>query len=307
MVNITYKEFPGEFVKECPCSSEAVSCGYYNLNLHTGCPYACSYCILQTYLESRDPVFFNNIDDSIKQLEKLSWSVDHIRIGTGELSDSLAFDNETDTTEVLFDIFKKFPKIIFEFKTKSANIQKLLKRKPEKNIVISWSLNPQKIIDMEEKLTPSLAKRLDALKRVHDHGFKVGIHFDPILGTEGWEKLYSGLIEKISGSVRPERIAWWSLGSLRFPESLKPYILEHKDSRLFDGELIKTAEGKYRYFKPFRIDLFKRIRDEIRLKVGKETPLYLCMEDKEVWMKVFPEIVPDREHINKYLYENTFK
>ncbi len=307
MVNIKYKEFEGEFVKECPCSPEAVSCGYYNLNLHTGCPYSCTYCILQAYLDSKEPVFYTNIEIAIKHLEKIAKSEKYVRIGTGELSDSLAFDRETDTTETLLKIFRKFPEIIFEFKTKSVNIEKLLKVKPEKNIIISWSLNPQMIIEREEIAAPSLKERLAAIKKVINYGYKIGIHFDPLILTSGWRELYRELIEDISKTVNKKRIAWWSLGSLRFPESLKTHIMKHSGSRLFDGELIKTQDGKYRYFKPLKIELYKFIRDEIRLKVGKDTPLYLCMEDREVWEEIFPELEPDRESINRYLYKNTFK
>lgn len=307
MKKITYKDFPGEFAKECPCSPEAVSCGYYNLNLHTGCPFSCTYCILQAYLESKDPVFFKNRERAVEQLEKLNKKEKYIRIGTGELSDSLAYDEETDTTDALFKIFRRFPEIIFEFKTKSDNITKLMEMGPEKNIVVSWSLNPENIVKSEEPGTPSLKKRLDAMSMILKKGYKIGIHFDPIIIVKEWEKLYSELITEISKVVNVENIAWWSLGSLRFPESLRPHIFKHKGSRLLEGELIKTPDGKYRYFRPLRTELFKFIRDSIRSAIGAETPLYLCMEDREMWREIFPEIEPEKESINRYLYENTFK
>ena len=40
---------------------------------------------------------------------------------------------------------------IFELKTKTGNIQNILKVKPARNIVVSWSLNSCKIAIEEEK------------------------------------------------------------------------------------------------------------------------------------------------------------
>lgn len=304
---IKYEEFKGEFVKNCPCSPEAVSCGYYNMNLHTGCPFSCTYCILQSYLESKDPVFYTNLDQARVELRNAKKSMKNLRISTGELSDSLAYEQESNYSEKIINILTDFPEIVFEFKTKSANVENLLNIKPLKNIVVSWSLNPQKIIDLEEHNTASLNERLDAMRRVQEAGYKVGIHFDPIIITDNWKEEYRALIKKISGIVSPGNIAWWSLGALRFPEELKEHIFKYKDSKLFTGELIKGYDGKYRYFKPIRKELFQFVRDEIYKAISPDAPLYLCMEDNEMWHDIFPNLNPDPDIINKYLYDHAMK
>ena len=338
---IRFEEQKGKFIKHCPCTPEVVPCGYYNLNLHTGCPYCCSYCILQAYLESMEPIFFTNIHDLEKELFEISGSQKHLRIGTGELSDSLALDPQTNYSQKILSIFEKFPQIVFEFKTKSANVENILNypaargpyirnshsamlkppvqtrikkmktpirlkynyKKKLKNIVISWSLNPQEVIKREELLTPNLYSRLTAMEEVQKKGYKIGIHFDPIVIFKGWKNAYSDLIKEISKIIDPSAIAWWSLGALRFPYSLREYIFKHRDSRLFEGELVKGHDGKYRYFKPLRLELFHYVKEKILTIISPDVPLYLCMEDKEVWEEVFPEIPPDEEAVNKYLYE----
>ncbi len=307
MSKIKYEEFKGDFVKNCPCSPEAISCGYFNMNLHKGCPFSCTYCILQTYLENKDPVFYTNTEKVRDELKKAMREQEHLRISTGELSDSLAYENENRYSGKVIDILKDFPDIIFEFKTKSKCVDNLLNIKPLKNIIISWSLNPQEIIDIEEHKTASLSERLDALEKVQKAGYKIGIHFDPIIITEDWKNLYKNLVDDISKIVIPEKIAWWSLGALRFPESLKEYIFKFKNSKLFTGELIKGYDGKYRYFKPLRKELFAFIKKEIYKKISLDTPLYLCMEDEEMWLDIFPEIKPDPDTINEYLYKNALK
>jgi len=305
---IEYTTQKGQFIKRCPCSPEVVSCGYFNVNLHTGCPYDCSYCILQTYLSSKEPVFFTNFDKLKTELEYASKTEKYLRIGTGELSDSLAYDTETNYSKQILDIFNKYPDIIFEFKTKSANIGNLIKYgNRSNNIVVAWSLNPQSIIDAEEHYTVSLKQRLEALRLIQKQGFMVALHFDPIIFFKNWKDEYSGLIKEISKYLIPSKVAWWSIGALRFPISLKDHIFKHKNSILFEGELIKGYDGKYRYFKPLRTEMFLYIRQEIEKIISKELPLYLCMEDEEVWNEVIPKIKAEQFEINKYLYESAKK
>lgn len=297
----------GSFVKSCPCSPETVSCGYFNLNLHTGCPFSCSYCILQSYLESKELVFFSNIDDVYSELEILVKKRKHLRLGTGELSDSLAVDQKTNYSKKILSIFEKFPSVVFEFKTKSAKVKNIVDvSRVLKNIVISWSLNPEEIITVEEPGTPALAKRLQALNKVQSRGYKIGIHLDPIIFVKNWKGYYTRLIQNLAKVIKPEQIAWISLGSLRFPSSLREYILQHKNSRLFSGELIRGYDEKYRYIKSLRLDLFQYVVKKIRILISETIPLYLCMEDTETWEEIFPEIKPDTEKINKMLYLSVF-
>lgn len=298
----------GKFVKHCPCTPEAVSCGYYNINLHTGCPYSCSYCILQAYLETKEPVFFTNIEDLEKEICEAAQTQKYLRIGTGELTDSLALDPQTNYSRKILKVFEKFPSIIFEFKTKSANIENLLgSERILKNIVVSWSLNPQEIIDREESSAPDLAVRLRAMQQVQKKGYKIGIHFDPIIFCKNWQTSYEDLVKKISGIVHPGNIAWWSLGALRFPYSMREHIFKHKHSLLFEGELIRGYDDKYRYFKPLRMELFRFVQQKIYSYISQEVPLYLCMEDEEAWQELFPRIEPSEEEVNRYLYQSTCK
>jgi spore photoproduct lyase len=295
----------GAFVKHCPCSPGSIPCGYFNLNLQTGCPFACSYCILQAYLEDKSqPVFYTNYNDLETELRKFLASHKEVRIGSGELSDSLAYEIVRPNAARVLELFRKFPDTIFEFKTKATHMQTLLAMKEiPRNIVVSWSLNPPLLIRGEERLTPALGKRLRALAAVQDKGYKIGVHFDPLILFPDWKTHYRGLIRRLATVVRPERVAWWSLGALRFPPELKRHVFKHRRSQLFWGELIQGPDGKYRYFKPLRLELFHFVRQEIKKQLGHEVPLYLCMEDSEAWREIFPEIPASEEAVNHYLYE----
>ncbi len=295
----------GAFVKHCPCSPGSVPCGYFNLNLHTGCPFDCSYCILQAYLENKGQgVFYTNFADLETELGTFLAARPDVRIGSGELSDSLAYEAVRPGAVRIVELFRKFPRTVFEFKTKATQVQSLLAVKEiPQNIVVSWSLNPARLIRGEEKLTPTLSKRLQALAAVQDKGYKIGIHFDPLILCPDWQKHYRELVRRLVAVIRPERVAWWSLGALRFPPELKKHIFKHRRSQLFWGELIQGSDGKYRYYRPQRLELFDFVRAEIKKQLSAEVALYLCMEDPDTWQEIFPEIPATAAAINHYLYE----
>ncbi len=298
------KRKAGPFIKHCPCSPGSIPCGYFNLNLQSGCPFDCSYCILQAYLENKSlPVFYTNWPDLEAELSAFLAVNREVRIGTGELSDSLAYEDVQPTAARILELFRRFPRAVFEFKTKSDAVRSLLAvAEPPGNIVVSWSLNPAAVIRGEERLTPPLPRRLRALAAVQEKGYAIGIHFDPLILSPGWKQHYRGLIRSLARVVRPARIAWWSLGALRFPPELKRHIFRHRESRLFWGELVEGEDKKYRYFTPLRLELFRFVRDEIRSRVSRHIPLYLCMEDARTWKEIFPEAGADEAAINRRLY-----
>ena len=294
----------GPFIKPCPCSPAAVSCGYFNINLQSGCPFDCSYCILQAYLDDKDkPVFYTNWTDLCDELHAFLAVHPRARLGTGELSDSLAYEAAFPSAARIIGLFRDFPAAIFEFKTKSDAVGSLLDiAGPPPNIVVSWSLNPASLARGEEHRAPVLSRRLRALAAVQEKGYKVGIHFDPLVLFPGWREQYRGLIAALARVLRPGRVAWWSLGALRFPPELRKHILRRPGSQLFWGELIEGADGKYRYFMPLRLELFRFIRDEIRSRVSRDIPLYLCMEDAAVWEEILPEAQAAEDAINGRLH-----
>ncbi len=294
----------GEFVKPCPCTPHTIGCNYYIINLDLNCPLNCTYCILQYYLS--DPVItvHANLDDLWTQLDifLVKNKERSIRIGTGELGDSLLIDHLTGNSKELISYFKNKPNIIFELKTKTVNIENVLKSEPAPNIVISWSLNSTKIAESEEQGSPAIDERIKAARRVMDKGFRVGFHFDPLILYPGCAKDYSDVVENLLEHIDPMRIAWISLGSLRFPPALKEIIRERfPETKIIYSEMIKGKDGKLRYFKPLRLELYKNIVSVIKEKGGRRVPLYLCMEGKSIWREVLGWIPRGEEGLEAYL------
>ena len=272
-----------DFFKRCPCSTKCVCCGYYIFNIGFGCPYECTYCYLQEYTNSPGIIIPANLNNYFDVLNR--WTKKPIRIGTGEWTDSLALDCITEFSPQLIEFFRCHPMITLELKTKSDNIENIIKTEPVDNVVISWSLNPQKFIEKNEFYTSDLKSRLSAAEKCVDAGYDVAFHFDPIVPYSGWENDYREVIDHLFDNIDGDRIRWISLGTFRFSRKLKK-IIENRFpfSDILDGELMVGFDGKLRYSEKKRTEIYKKMIEWIK-KRSRRPFLYLCMENKKVWGK----------------------
>ena len=293
----------GSFIKPCPCTPEYIGCNYQIINTDLNCPYDCTYCILQQYLNNPLVTVHVNTPDLWSQLDEvLNHTKKTIRIGTGELGDSLVLDHITERSGELIEYFRKRDNAIFELKTKSVNIENLLEHDPPENVVIAWSLNSHEIALNEEKKAPDVDARIQAARSVSDRGYKIGFHFDPLVLYPGWEEGYLAVAESLLSTIDPKRIVWISFGSLRFPSSLKSVIRRRfPDARILCQELIKGKDGKFRYFKPLRLKMYRKILGYFQNWVTGGTPFYFCMESEEVWEKALKIKPRGEEEVEKLL------
>jgi len=269
-----------DFFKRCPCSCKSVSCGYHVFNLGQGCAFECTYCYLQDYINSPGIVLPANIEDFFTAFADYKQD---IRVGTGEMTDSLIFDHLMEYSVAIVDFFNNYPKSTFEFKTKSDNVKLLLTTKPKAdNIIVGWSVNPQAVVESVEFYTASIEQRLMAAEKCVATGFKIAFHFDPIIYFQGWEKHYEPLVNEIFDRIDAKRIAWISLGTLRISPRLKK-IVEGRfpENTILDEEMILGYDEKLRYHQKVRTDIYQKMTSWIRSR-GPDVQHYLCMEEKEV-------------------------
>lgn len=279
--------YEGEFLKPCPGTKRYICCGYQILNIATNCPMDCSYCILQSYfnqpflrvfvnLREKLAGVFRTIDDSPERI---------FRVGTGEFTDSLALDPLIGWSDILLPQFSKRKNAVLELKTKTANIERLLAGRYRDRIIVSWSLNSPYIAQEEEHRSAGLKERLEAARRCQNEGYILGFHLDPLIPHPDWRDGYRRTLDLLDRYVDPNGIIWISLGAFRFMPSLKPIIRErHPGTCVLNGEFITGLDGKMRYFKPLRTDMYAYLRELLEKWYGRRG-LYLCMESDEVWQK----------------------
>jgi len=209
------------------------------------------------------------------------------RVGTGEITDSLALEPLTGMVGALMPYFVEQPNVLLELKTKSDCVDSLLDFDPKGRIVVAWSMNPQRVIDWDEADTASFNERLNAARRCQAAGYRLGFHFDPMIEYPGWEKDYPAMIEELFATIDWQRLSWLSLGVLRTTPGLKRAMRERfPRTQLLTGEQVLCPDGKLRYFQPLRVEMYRKMVGWIR-RAAPTVKIYLCMESKEVWQQVF--------------------
>ena len=283
---IVNMENKGEFWKPCPGTTQGyLCCGYQIITPATGCGMYCKYCILQAYFSHQCQIVFTNFDDLEREINtRMPSCKGVIRFGTGEFGDSLFSEHLHGLSQKIATLLEPYPNAIIEFKTKSTNIEPLRSIRNPGKVIIGFSMNTPAMVHRMEKGTASIEERLVAARRCVDQGFSVAFHFDPMFVYDTWEADYRAVVQAIHKMIpHPDRIAWVSIGGFRSMSSLKTLLKTKNDHlSLFSGEMILAADGKYRYFRPLRVALYKAMQDEFERLYGDIT-LYMCMESPEVW------------------------
>jgi spore photoproduct lyase len=282
----TKDESDKAIIGKCPVwSDDTVCCQLKVLDVVQNCAFACSYCTIQTFYGDK-VVFDANLKEKLEKIDLNEHEFHHI--GSGQSSDALVWGNRNNILDDLCGFASARKNILLEFKTKSNNISYLLKRSDlPKNIVCSWSLNPQTIIDNEEHSTASLNQRLDAARAVADHGVKVAFHFHPMVYYDNWETDYKDIVNRILSDFDPNEVLFISFGSITF---IKPVIKKIRErdmgSRILQMEFEKAPKGKLTYPEQVKLDMFHSMNNNFSSWNGKVF-FYLCMEKKLFWDEVF--------------------
>jgi len=269
----------------CPVASEKTRCcNLLTLDAVESCGFDCSYCSIQSFYNQNTITFDSSFATKLQNLNLEKNKTYHI--GTGQSSDSLMWGNKEGLLDTLMLFAKENPNVILEFKTKSHNITYFLENEIPNNILLTWSLNTQTIIDNEEHLTASLDKRIESARKVANKGIKVGFHFHPIVEYENYIQEYKEIYERLIKEFKPSEVALVSLGTLTF---IKPVIKQLR-SREFHSKItqmpFEDASGKSSYPLSTKLEMFQSAYESFS-PWHKKVFFYLCMEEHSLWKDVF--------------------
>ena len=299
--NLLLKEFKGSFFKRCPgAKKRLMCCNYFVLNLGQHCEMDCSYCYLQSFINFPAVIIYSNIEKALEELEgiKKTHSKDYLRIGTGEQTDSLSLDDLSLYSASLVEFFRSCPHWVLEFKTKSDNTKNFENISHAGNVTVSWSINPEYVVDREEKGTATLKARLKAARRVKDKGFKLSFHIDPLIFFPEWKSHYKDLLDQITRIFKAEELTHISLGALRFQPSQKQLMRQRfkMQSLVCRGEFFKASDGKLRYDQALRTEMFTYLHSLLK---KRGFACFLCMETPEVWLEALHQPAKKIPNIQK--------
>ncbi len=282
------KKFKGRIFQKCPGSPEMVCCNYYLLNTCFDCLYDCVYCFLNFYKNSFGITQFLFAENILVEMNHLFQDKDKIyRVGTGEFTDSLMFDEITGIGKLLIEKASDHKNIMLELKTKSDNISHLLDIKNKGNAVIAWSINTEKNIALYENGTAGLNERINAAKLCADAGYKIAFHFDPIITSDNYIHEYLHTINLLMTSVNIKKIVWISMGCFRHVPAMKNIIQKKfPEEKLSTAEMFPGIDGKMRYLKKIRVETYRKFKEKID-SYNHNAFIYLCMETPDVWYDSF--------------------
>jgi spore photoproduct lyase len=182
----------------------------WRVDLAEGCPAHCSYCYLAGSLKG-PPIIrvYANLDEIIGVLpsylgQGAVTSKSATRVGEGTTfeascyTDPLAIEHLTGSLSSLIGWFGRWEADVqLRFTTKFAAVEPLLGLDHRGRTRMRASLNPAEFARFEGGTDP-VGERLQALRRMADAGYPIGLTIAPIIAAEGWQTAYGGLISNVA-------------------------------------------------------------------------------------------------------------
>ena len=220
----------------------------------SGCIAMCLYCYLVcNYNKCAYLRLFVNREEMLDKIIKTSEKAEkELTFEIGSNSDLILENTITNNLNWTIENFSKTNKGYLTFPTKFSMVDSICNIKHNGRIIVRMSVNPEKIIKDIEIGTSRLKDRVEAINKLKEANYKVGILIAPVIMFDNWEKEYEDLIiylkENLSVEVRKEvffEIIFMTYSYVHrkineeaFPDSINLYNQELMTGR---------GRGKYMY------------------------------------------------------------
>ena len=220
----------------------------------SGCIAMCMYCYLVcNYNKCAYLRLFVNREEMLNKIIKIAnESEKELTFEIGSNSDLVLENTITGNLKWTIEKFAQNGKGYLTFPTKFHMIEDLLPLKHGGRTIIRMSVNPQEIIQKVEFGTSSLDKRIEAINRLKEAGYPVGILIAPVVLVENWKALYKKLIiylkENLSEAVKQDVffeviLMTYSYIHRKINEEAFPNAINLYNQDLMTGR----GKGKYTY------------------------------------------------------------
>ncbi|NLB61273.1 MAG: spore photoproduct lyase, partial [Clostridiales bacterium] len=248
----------------------------------SGCSAMCMYCYLVcNYNKCSYMRLFVNREAMMDRLIKNSQKSDkELVFEIGSNSDLILENTITNNLPYVIERFSTIERGYLTFPTKFDMVNPLLPLNHRGRIKIRMSVNPEEIIQKIEFKTSRLDARIDAINKLCEAGYKVGLLIAPVVLTENWKQLYSGLIDKLSAQLSSctkkqlfiEIIFMtYSYVHKAINNDAFPNAIELYDKQIMTGR----GRGKYCYRESVRHEGEEFLRAEIAGKLPEAKVVYV--------------------------------
>ena len=259
------------FVHEAPEGFGIEGTRSYVFSHMHNCIYDCRYCFLQGLYRSAHYVVFVNYEDFQRALEeKIRGAEETPWFYSGYECDSLALEPVTRFAASFVPFFARFPQAFLELRTKSTQIKSLLDLEAIPNVVVAFSFTPEEIQASVEHLTPSVDRRIRAMERLQERGWRLGLRFDPLIYHEDFRAQYRRLFQQVFGAVSPQSLHSVSLGPFRLPpDSFRTVARLYPDDPFLTG-LLEEDGGSVGYLRSLEEKMVGFCREELLRHAPRE-------------------------------------
>ena len=248
----------------------------------SGCSAACMYCYLVcNYNKCSYLRLFVNREQMLEKIIKTAQKSDrNLTFEIGSNSDLVLENTITGNLPWTIENFKNTKNGMLTFPTKFDMVDSILNIDHQGKVIARVSVNPEEIINKIEFGTSRLDGRINAINKLKEAGYKVGILIAPVVMVENWKNLYLELIKqlesKLSEKVKKEvffevifmtySYVHTKINEEAFPNSINLYSKEQMTGR---------GKGKYMYKNDLRKDGEVFIREKLNKYFPNNKILYV--------------------------------
>ena len=166
----------------------------------SGCTAACMYCYLVcnynkcAYLR----LFVNREQMLDKIIKTANKSEKNLTFEIGSNSDLILENTITDNLVWTIENFKNTQNGFLTFPTKFDMVDPILPLDHKGKITIRISVNPEDIINKVEFGTSRLSGRIQAINKLKEAGYRIGILIAPVIFVDNWKEKYLELIQQLN-------------------------------------------------------------------------------------------------------------
>lgn len=163
----------------------------------SGCTAMCMYCYLVcNYNKCAYLRLFVNREEMLDKIIKTSLNSEkELTFEIGSNSDLILENTITNNLVWTIENFANTQKGKLTFPTKFDMIDDILNLNHKGKIVVRISVNPEEIINKVEFGTSRLEGRIEAINKLAEADYPIGILIAPVILVDNWKELYSDLIK----------------------------------------------------------------------------------------------------------------
>ena len=169
----------------------------------SGCTAMCMYCYLVcNYNKCAYLRLFVNREQMLDKIKRVALKSDtELTFEIGSNSDLILENSITGNLIWTIENFANSPKGRLTLPTKFDMVDSILPINHNGKVTIRVSMNPEEIINKVEFGTSRLKGRIDAINKLAEAGYNIGILIAPVILVENWKELYTNLIQRLNAEL----------------------------------------------------------------------------------------------------------